>query len=103
MVIAEISIVPIGTSSTGLSSYIAKAIETLKESGLRYQITPMGTIIEGELNRVIEVCRKMHESVFEDRDVKRVLTNIKIDDRRDKDTGMDAKVKSVKEKLALKS
>lgn len=101
MVVAEISIVPLGTASPGLSEYIANAVRKLKKSGLRYQLTPMGTIIEGELDSVIEVCRKMHESVFESRDVKRVLTTIKIDDRRDKESNMDAKVKSVEEKLSL--
>lgn len=95
--------VPIGTASTGLSRYIAQAIEVLDISGLKYQITPMGTVIEGDLEEVIEVCRKMHESLFTNPEIKRVLTTIKIDDRRNKKSEMEEKVRSVEKQLTLKS
>ena len=43
----------------------------------------MGTIIYGDLEEILQVLRKMHESCFEG-EVNRVLTQVKIDDRRDK-------------------
>jgi len=46
----------------------------------------------------MRVLRKMHESAFSD-DVARVVTTIKIDDRRDKVSTTDSKVQSVKRKL----
>ncbi len=58
----------------------------------------MGTVLEGDLDRVLSVVRKMHESGF-DRDVRRVMTIINIDDRRDKAATMESKVKSVESKL----
>jgi uncharacterized protein (TIGR00106 family) len=58
----------------------------------------MGTIIEGDLDRILAVAKKMHERTFGE-GVARVLTMLKIDDRRDKAQDMKAKVDSLKKKL----
>jgi len=98
MAIAEISIVPIGTATTSISSYVADAVKILQASGLHFEMTAMGTLVEGPLAEVMTVLEKMHESPFE-KGARRVYSVIKIDDRRDKPTGMDYKVQSVREKL----
>jgi uncharacterized protein (TIGR00106 family) len=95
---AEVSIVPLGIGKTGISEYVAEAIQELKKSGLKFQLTPMGTIIEGTLEEVMDIIRRMHETPFQ-KGAKRVYTTIKLDDRRDKDSSMGYKVKSVEEKL----
>jgi uncharacterized protein (TIGR00106 family) len=58
----------------------------------------MGTIIEGELSEILAVIQEMHEVPFT-KGALRVSTQIKIDDRRDKEATMTAKVESVEEKL----
>jgi len=58
----------------------------------------MGTIVEGDLDRILAVVRKMHEGTFGE-GVARVITTVKIDDRRDKTQGMKGKVDSLKKKL----
>ena len=98
MAIAEVSIVPIGTADTSVSEYVASAVQELKKSGLRFRLTPMGTIIEGDIKDVMDVVFRMHETPF-NKEVKRVYTTIKIDDRRDKDVEMIDKVKSVEGKM----
>ena len=98
MAIAEVSIVPIGTESTSVSTFVADAIKDLKKSGLLFQLTPMGTIIEGRLPEVMDVVIKMHETPFQ-KGVQRVYTTIKIDDRRDRTVEMTDKVKAVEEKI----
>ena len=98
MAIVEVSVVPIGTSKTSVSEYVAGAVTILKESGMKYKLTPMGTVIEGELQEVLAVISKMHETPFEN-NAQRVYTVIKIDDRRDVKGEMDKKVRSVVEKL----
>ncbi len=99
MAIAEISIVPLGTKTPSVSQYVARAIKVLeKEKDINYEITPMGTIVEGDLDRILAVVRKMHEGVFGE-GVARVSTTVKIDDRRDKAQGMKDKVDSLKKKL----
>jgi uncharacterized protein (TIGR00106 family) len=99
MAIAEISIVPLGTKTPSVSQYVVRAIKVLeKEKDMKYELTAMGTIVEGDLDRILAVVRKMHEETFGD-GVARVLTTVKIDDRRDKSQGMKEKVDSLKKKL----
>ena len=69
-----------------------------QEKGINYKLTAMRTLIEGELGDVLEMVAKMHNSIF-DEEIKRVVTNIKIDYRRDKEVHMDHKVQSVMKKL----
>jgi len=94
-VVAEVSIVPVGTGDTGLSRYIAGCLEVLEgRKDISYRLTPMGTIIEGPLEKVLEVILKMHEVPF-NKGVSRVVTFLKIDDRRDKSSTMAGKIESV--------
>lgn len=94
-VVAEVSIVPIGTGDTGVSHYVASCLEVLEGSrDLTYRLTPMGTIIEGPLDKLLEAIRQMHEIPFS-KGALRVVTHLKIDDRRDKSATMDGKVESV--------
>jgi len=97
--VVETTIVPLGTGSTSVSQYVVDCHKVLqKETRVKYQLTPMGTIIEGDLDVILEVIRKMHEVPFEN-GAMRVSTSIKIDDRRDKTGSIDQKLNSVKEKL----
>jgi len=99
MAIVEVSITPLGTATPGVSRYVAGCLSVLRDSGFKHQLTPMGTIIEGEIGEILDVIRRMHESPFEAGAV-RVSTLIKIDDRRDRgEHTMAGKVRSVEEKL----
>jgi len=98
MAICEITVIPLGTGTTSASKYVAKCLEVAKESGLKYELTPMSTVIEGNLEKILETIRKMHEVPFKE-GAQRVVTTITIDDRRDKSITMEYKIKSVKEKM----
>lgn len=94
-VIAELKVVPLGTQSASVSKYISAVINVVKQApGISYQITPMATIVQGSLTQVLELAQKMHEVPFS-LGVKRVLTSISIDDRRDKVITLESKVKAV--------
>lgn len=99
MAIVFVSVAPLGTATTSLSRYVAGVERILRESGLKHQLTAMGTIIEGDIDAILPVLRRMHEAPFAEGAL-RVSTQIKIDDRRDKPGTMEGKVRSVKEKLA---
>ncbi len=102
MAVVEVSIVPVGTGTPSVSSYVACAVSVLaNQKELKYQLTPMGTVIEGDLDKVLGVVQKMHQSVFGE-NVQRVLTIVVIDDRRDKTSTMESKVNAVKKKLQSK-
>lgn len=99
MAVLEVTVVPIGTPSASLSEYVAGCVGVLKEAGgITYRLTPMGTTIEGELDRVLEIIRLMHEQPFK-KGVARVVTTIRIDDRRDKELTMSGKMAAVEARL----
>ena len=99
MAIIDISVVPVGTQSPSVSQYVAGAVSILQnEPGIKYELTAMNTIIEGDLEKLMALAQRMHRSAF-DAGVKRVVTTIRIDERRDKPLTMNGKIASVKKKL----
>ena len=99
MISAELTIIPIGTSGTSLSRYIAAAVGALEDAGVKYDITGMGTIIEADdAEKLFDSIKKAHEAVFK-AGAQRVATSVKIDDRRDKEETLEDKVSSVKSLL----
>ena len=94
-VIAEITVVPLGTETPQVSQYVAQCINILKQArDISFQVTAMGTILQGPLKRVAELVVEMHEVPFA-MGARRVVTTLKIDDRRDKLITMDSKVRAV--------
>lgn len=98
MAIMEISIVPIGTKHTSLSFYVADCLRVLKDEKVPYELTSMGTNIEGNLKDLIRIAIKMHNAPFK-KGALRVLTTLKIDDRKDKKVTISGKKRAVKNKL----
>jgi uncharacterized protein (TIGR00106 family) len=93
-----LTITPLGTATPSVSRYVAGIERILRASGLKHELTAMGTIIEGDLDAVLEVVRKMHEHPFT-QGAQRVSTTLRIDDRRDREHTIASKVRSVEEKL----
>lgn len=98
MAIMEISIVPVGTGTASVSNYIAAAVKVLESRGIKYQLTAMGTIVEGETGELLRLAQEMQEAVFR-MGVSRIVTKINLDERRDKKMTMETKVESVREKM----
>lgn len=98
LAVVEITIVPIGTEEPSLSDYIANSLEVLEKKEVKHELTATGTILEGDLEEVLEVAKEMHESVF-DKKISRVVTTIRIDERKNKKLQIEGKKKSVEEKL----
>ena len=71
-----------GTTSASVSRYVAKALEVVKASGLKYELTPMATVVEGTTEEILKLVGDMHRAVLED--AVRVVTSLKIDERRDR-------------------
>ena len=77
----EIAVYPLGTEKSSVSKEVSAVFEVLEQCSLPYEITVMGTIIEGTLDELFALARELHDIVFSET-VKRVITVIKIDDRR---------------------
>lgn len=99
MALLEITVVPLGTGNTSVSEYVAACHRVLeKEKGIKYQLTPMSTVIEGDIDRLFEIAKKLHHVPFEE-GAQRVSTSMKIDDRRDRESTIAGKILSVESKL----
>ncbi len=100
MIHAEISVYPMGTGNTSASFYIAKAIESIQKiDGIRYEINPMGTILESDnIDKIYDAAKSMME-VVHNLGVNRVEVILKVDSRKDKEKKMEEKLESVKKFL----
>jgi uncharacterized protein (TIGR00106 family) len=83
VVVAEVSIFPLGTGSPSVSRYVAAAVRELEASGLRCTLGPMGTTVEAETTEeVYAAVARAQAAVFE-LGVGRAYTILKMDERRD--------------------
>jgi uncharacterized protein (TIGR00106 family) len=96
--IVELTVVPIGTGETSVSSYVKAAIKIIEETGLDYQVNSMGTCVQGEWDEIFSTLKAVHEELAK-MGCNRIVTTVKIDDRRDKFDTMDAKVAAIGEDL----
>jgi uncharacterized protein (TIGR00106 family) len=93
MIIAEVSIVPLGIG-TSVSQYVRRAVKVIESSGLKNVTGGMSTAIEApDLDTLFGVIKDAEQAVL-DSGAKRVVITLKIDDRRDKDATIDAKIKA---------
>ncbi len=102
MAIVAVSIAPLGTESTSVSTYVAETQRVLsKYPQLRSRLDPMFTTIEGELGDIFQAIQDMHEALVA-MGAQRLSTVVKIDDRRDVQHAMEEKVAVVNAQLDSK-
>jgi len=95
MIIAQLSIVPVG-KEVSVSKYVKLVIETLKKENVKFETNAMATVIETEdLKTLFDVVQKAHNAVVAS-GADRVITELKIDDRRDKDATITSKLNALK-------
>ena len=100
MVMAEISVVPIGTGQTGVSFYVARALESVSDiEGLECHLNAMGTVLESDdIDVVLEAAKTMILTLH-NLGINRVSAMLKIDSRRDKTGTAADKVEAVRRHL----
>ena len=94
--IIEISIFPTD-KGTSVSPYVARALGIIKDSGLSYELNPMGTCIEGEWEAVMAVVHRCFKALETDCD--RIYLTLKADYRKGPEGRMAQKVTSVESKI----
>ncbi len=81
-----------------VSSYVGRIIKMIRESGVSYQLTPMGTIVETEtLEEALDIVRKSYEQLEPDCD--RIYSGLTFDIRKGKKGRMAGKVRSIESKI----
>jgi uncharacterized protein (TIGR00106 family) len=99
MVLLELSVVPVGKGES-LSPYVARCVDIIDQSGLEYELHSMGTVVEGELDEVLQLTRRCIEELARDND--RVTCSAKLDYRKGVTGQLKAKVASVEQELGRK-
>ena len=98
---AEISIVPIGTGSTGISKEVAAAFDAIRKTKdiKTTELTAMGTQIEAnDMRAILNAIEAAHQAV-KLTGAKRIISSIKIAERLDASKTLEDAVGSVTEKL----
>ncbi len=95
--IAEIVVVPMDKWDS-MSQEVAEVLAIIERRGIKYELFPMGTIVEGDVDELFDLFKEMHKYMRSKS--KRVSTSIRIDDKVGHENLIQTKVASVKEKLA---
>lgn len=98
MPIATINVIPLGTATPSVGRYVADCVKVLKNTGANFKVNAMGTVIDGDLDDILMLVKKMHSVPFE-KGVQRVITTVSIDDRCDKKVTSSEKVESLMKRL----
>jgi uncharacterized protein (TIGR00106 family) len=94
MVLAQLSVYPIG-EGTSLSRFVKKGVAVIKESGYTYQIGGMSTTVElPDLDSLFNLVKKVHAAHLME-GAKRIVIDLKVDDRQDKNATIQSKKASV--------
>ena len=96
MVLLEFSMSPLDKGDS-LSPYVARSLDLIDKSGLPYQLTPMGTIVEGEWDEVMALVTACFRRMGQDCD--RISTSMKIDYRAGKSGRIKSKIQAIESKL----
>jgi uncharacterized protein (TIGR00106 family) len=110
---AEISVIPIisnrgdnknTNSDSGMSKYIAKAFDAIRKiEGINVVLTSMGTHIETtDFEKILKAIDATHDSLRREGNVTRIISTIRIDERRDKSATFDDRISSVQKNCRIK-
>ena len=94
----HLTIIPLGTGSASVGEYVVDIQKALEKSGLPYTLTDMGTTVEGSSKELLILAGQLSEIPFS-KGVQRVVTQISLDDRRDKKIELGDKIASVAARL----
>lgn len=91
-VVIDFSIFPVDKGAS-VSPYVARVVQVIRDSCLPYQVTPMGTCIEGDWSEVMALVDRCFKVLEQDSD--RIYLTVKGDYRRGQKGRMESKVRAV--------
>jgi len=99
MVLLEFSMSPLGKGES-VGKYVARSLDIIDRSGIEYRLNPMGTVIEGDWDRVFGVVKRCFETMR--KDCNRISVSIKVDYRKGHHGRLSSKMASVEKRLKRK-
>ena len=92
MVLLEFAMAPAGQGES-MSRHVARIVDLIDRSGVTYQLTPMGTILEGDWDQVMGVVTDCFRAL--QADCPRITMNMKVDYRAGSDSRLRSKIDAV--------
>lgn len=96
MYLLEFSMSPLSKGES-VSKYVARSLKIVDASGLDYRLHAMGTIVEGELDQLLDILKNCFAAMADDCD--RISCTAKFDYRKGHQGRLESKVASVEEQL----
>jgi uncharacterized protein (TIGR00106 family) len=92
--IAQLSIYPLG-EGTSVGRFVKKGVAVIETSGLPYEVGGMSTSVETpDLDTLFDLIKKVHAAHVAE-GAQRVIIDLRVDDRRDKEATLQSKKQSV--------
>ena len=98
MALMQVTVIPMGTESVGVSDFVADFKRHLEQKNIHHAMNDMATVIHGETEELLRIAAELHNMPFA-KGAPRVITQISIDERQDKEVGLGDKLRAVEEKL----
>ncbi len=94
MILAQLSVYPV-SEGPSMGRFVKKGVGIIEESGYTYQVGGMSTAVEvPTLRELFDLVEKIHQAQL-DEGARRLIIEIKVDDRRDKQATLQSKIASV--------
>jgi len=82
-----------------VSAYVSPLIAMIRDSGISYQLTPMGTIVETDtLEQALALVQRAYE-LLENAGCNRVYSSLKLDIRKGRGDRMQSKIDAVEQHI----
>ncbi|MFK5986654.1 MAG: MTH1187 family thiamine-binding protein [Pseudomonadota bacterium] len=97
-VLLEFSMFPTDKGES-VGTYVSKIIEMIRDSGINYQLTPMGTIVETHnIDDALSLVKQAYE-ILDKSGCNRIYSSLKFDIRKGKESRLQSKLDSIREKI----
>ena len=95
MIIAQVSIAPLGIG-TSVSPYVKKVVKLLEHEPVTCYTNALATVIEAETTeQIFTAVKHAHDALINEPGINRVITELKIDHRTDKEANAASKIDAV--------
>lgn len=91
---------PDGREGSSVSAQVSKIIDAIDKSGVSYQLTPMGTVVETDtMKEALNIIELAYEQL---EDCERVYSSLKFDIRKNTKNRLKTKIASVEKAIGRK-
>jgi len=98
MALMQLTVIPLGTGTPSVGDHVAAIQKALAAEGVVFELHDMGTVVEGDATSLLALAARLHQLPFAN-GVQRVVTQIVLDDRRDKQVAIGDKIAAVRKRL----